>query len=174
MRGLDQWGGVGFITQRKIFALENFRAEEEIDGEKMAPHKPVVAVDLEIKAAPEDGGKAVKVLPRFNAALLDLLSGHAARREGHHAIAISGFEPPAFVKQTPFILQPRVQRRSRKGREVIEGDNIKTVALGELQSFSERVAVVFVIAEDECHIQADLVAAQVLQGLLVAALHHVE
>src|SRR2546421_5903372 len=140
----------------------------------MAPHEPVAAVDFEIKAAPEDGGKAVKVLPGLNAALFDLFGGHAARREGHHTVAISGIKPPALVKQTPFILQPRVQRRPRKGREVIEGDNIKTVALGELQSFSERVAVVFVIAKNECYIQANLMAAQILQGLLIAAFHHVE
>src|SRR5262245_36746614 len=114
----------------------------------MRPHEPIAGVHLEVKATAKDGGNAVEPLPCFNATLLGLLSGHAARRKRDHAIAITGIEPPAIVEKAAFLLQARIERRPRKRREMVEGDDVKAMALGKGQSFLQRVAIVFVVSQN--------------------------
>src|SRR6266849_7059156 len=174
MIGLNERRVVRLVAQREILPLHHLGAKQQIDGKEMTPHEPVPAVHFEIETASEDRRDAVEALPRLDAALLHLIGGHAARREGHHPVAIFRSEPPAVVQQTPFALQPVVQRRSGKRSEVIESHDVELVALGEGQRLLQRVAVVFVVAEDEGHVEADLVALQIRERLLVAARHHVE
>src|SRR5262245_58091390 len=133
----------------------------------MAPHEPVLAVHLEIQAPPKDGPGAVELLARFDAALLDLLGAHAARNKWNHAIPVLGMEPPAIVEKPSLLLKACVERCSRERRQVVERDDVETVALSEGERFVERVAVIFVVAEDECGIEPDFVAAQVFERLLI-------
>src|SRR5215472_8241624 len=140
----------------------------------MGPHEPVGGVDLEVEAAAKDGSKAVKLLPRFDATLFGLLGGHAARCKRDHAIAITGIEPPAIVEKAAFLLQPRIEWSPRERREMVEGDDIKAMALGEGQGFLQRVAIVLVVSQNESYVEADFMTPQIFESLLVPAFHHVE
>ena len=83
-------------------------------------------------------------------------------------------QPPAVVEQPPFRLQALVQRRPGEGRQMIERHDVEVVALCESERLVCRVRVVFVVPEDERHIQADAVPPQVRQRLFIAAVHQVE
>src|SRR5262245_850030 len=174
MKSFDQLARISFIAQRKIFALHDFTAEEQVDEEEIPPHKQAPAVDMKIQAAFEDRRQTVKPSPGFQATLFHLISRHPLRRERNHPVTIIRVQPPAVVKQPPFAPQPFVKRSAGEGRQMIEGDDVKLVADGEIQCLAQRVAVVVVVAEDECDVEPDAVSPQVMKRLLVAALHRVE
>src|SRR5437867_5183367 len=174
MIGFQQRCGVRLVSQWKVLPLQHLGSKQQIDGEEVTPHEPVLAVHFEIEAAAKNRRDSVKPLACLDAALLDLLRRHAARRERHHSVSVIRIEPPSVIQKAPFALQAIVERSAGEWREVVEGYDVELVAFGECQRFFERVAIVFVVAEDEGDVEADLMALEVRQRLLIATLHHVE
>ena len=52
---------------------------------------------------------------------------HAARLKWNPVVAVTLIEPPIFVKQPAFVLQPFVKRRSGKRREMIKRRDVERV-----------------------------------------------
>src|SRR5437867_13320968 len=102
MIGFQQRCGVRLVSQWKVLPLQHLGSKQQIDGEEVTPHEPVLTVHFEIEAAAKDRGDSVQPLACLDAALFDLLRGHSARREGNHSVAVLRIEPPAIVEKTPF------------------------------------------------------------------------
>src|SRR6266498_907389 len=125
-----------------------------VDQIKIPPHEPVTAI-RGCEAALGDAAPGIKLAAGGEAVLPERLRRHAAGLKWNPVVAVALIEPPIFVEQAALVLQPRVERRAGKGREMIERCDVERVLLRERDGFGEAFRRVAVVAEDERAIDAD-------------------
>ena len=99
---------------------------QRVDRIKIPPHEPIATVHR-VESTLENAGPRIELAASIEAIALKRFRRHVARHERNPIVAVSFVEPPAFVKQATFGLQPGVKRCARKRGEVIEGRDVKRV-----------------------------------------------
>src|SRR6266496_148638 len=151
-----------------MIAQAHVVAMERVDQVKVSPHEPVAAI-YAVQAALENAAPGVKLAARRKAIALERFRRHASRLKGNPVVAVPLIEPPVFVKQPTLVLQPAIQRRAGERGEVIERGDVKGVFLREFHGGGKTFRSVAVVAEDKRAINADVMAAQIREGLFKAA-----
>src|SRR5688572_6554807 len=148
------------VAQRKVVAGVDFRAMHAVDEEKIAEHE-ILAPVHRVEGALEHALPAVEGLARGDALASHIVGRHAGGAEGQVVVAVLVVQPPALVQQPAFLLQPRVQRRAGKRREMVERGQVEPMLDGELGRLFRRARLVAVVAEHEGAVHADAMPAQV-------------
>src|SRR5258706_3780753 len=146
---------------------------ERVDQVKIAPHEPVAAVHAG-KAALGDAGPGIKLAARCKTILLKQFRGHTAWLKGNPVVAIALVQPPLFIKQPAFILEPLVEWCAGERGKMIKRRNIKRMFHRKIDSFGKAFRRIAVVAEDKSAIDADVVLAEIREGFFKAPFHRIE
>src|SRR5262245_30047715 len=146
---------------------------EGVDEIKIAPHEPIAPVHAR-QATLHNAGPRIEFSPGGETVLLQQLRGHATWPEWYSVIAVTLIQPPVFVEQSPFVMQPLVEGRAGKWREMIERSDIERLRAGKCNRLSKTLQRVAVVAEDERSIDPDPMLAQIHERFFKTAPHRVK
>src|SRR4030095_15493958 len=113
-----------------MIAQADVGAMQGVDEKKIPPHETVAAVHG-IEAAAEDARPGVKGAARLETRAAQILRTHAARLKRNPVVTVAVVEPPRVEEQPVFLLEPAVERRAGKRREVVERGDVERVLPGE-------------------------------------------
>ena len=122
----------------------------------------------------DDAADRIELPACIDAATGYFFGGELYGVERQVVVAVVLVEPPLFEAQSPLGCELFIQRRTGERGQVVERGDVELLPHGEGDRLVERGGRIAVVAEDERRVDTDVVAAQVGQGVFIAAVHRIE